>query len=91
MLCAVLDPSAEYMVWVLRGSCWNDENACGDAGPVGKKLATGEEGGEMYREDMIVLQRFGMVGNGIGVFGSAGLSTRRRRGSRVLRNEETVM
>lgn len=66
MLCAELDPSAEYMVWVLRGSCWNDENACGDAGPVGKKLATGDVGGEVYREDMMVLQRFGMVGNGRG-------------------------
>jgi len=38
--------NAAYMVWPSRGDWWNDENACGDAGPLGKKLATGDEGGD---------------------------------------------
>lgn len=62
-LCAELDPSAAYMEWVVRGSCWKDEKACGDAGPVGKKLAMGDEGGEGYKEDMMLRMRLGMMGN----------------------------
>ena len=46
VLCFVLELSAAYMLCVLRGSCWNDANACGDAGAVGKKLDMGDEGGE---------------------------------------------
>ena len=45
-LCAELEPSAAYIECVVRGSCWKDANACGDAGPVGKKLAMGDDGGE---------------------------------------------
>ena len=46
-LCADPEPRAANMVCVLRGSCWKDANACGDAGPVGKKLAMGEDGGDV--------------------------------------------
>lgn len=46
-LCALLGRSAAYMDCASRGSCWKDENACGDAGPVGKKLAIGEDGGDV--------------------------------------------
>ena len=46
VLCRELGASAAYIACESRGFCWNDENACGDAGPVGKKLAMGEDGGE---------------------------------------------
>ena len=46
-LCAELEARAAYMLFALRGSCWKDENACGDAGPVGKKLPIGDDGGEV--------------------------------------------
>ena len=37
---------AAYMVCPSRGDWWNDANACGEAGPAGKKLAMGEDGGD---------------------------------------------
>lgn len=43
-LCAELELRAANIECALRGSCWKDENACGDAGPMGKKLAMGEVG-----------------------------------------------
>lgn len=46
-LCALLGRSAAYMDCASRGSCWKDANACGAAGPVGKKLAIGDDGGEV--------------------------------------------
>ena len=37
-------PNEAYMLWLSRGDRPNAENACGVAGPLGKKPATGEEG-----------------------------------------------
>lgn len=37
---------AAYIACPSRGDWWNPANACGDAGPVGKKLAMGEDGGD---------------------------------------------
>lgn len=41
-------PNEAYMLCPSRGDWWNDAKACGDAGPVGKKLVTGDAGGEVY-------------------------------------------
>lgn len=40
-------PKDAYMSCPSRGDWWNDENAWGDAGPVGKKLEAGDVGGEL--------------------------------------------
>jgi len=37
-------PKAAYIACPSRGDWWNDANACGDAGPVGKKPEEGEDG-----------------------------------------------
>ena len=44
------------MAWVSRGDWWNPENACGAAGPVGKKLPRGVVGGydDIVRVDVRV-------------------------------------
>lgn len=36
-----------YMACPSRGDWWKDENAFGDAGPLGKKLVMGDDGGDV--------------------------------------------
>ncbi|KAI0348250.1 hypothetical protein BDW22DRAFT_1341396 [Trametopsis cervina] len=40
-------PNDAYIAWLSRGDWWNDENACGEPGADGKKLDTGDDGGEL--------------------------------------------
>ncbi|KZT08729.1 uncharacterized protein LAESUDRAFT_757443 [Laetiporus sulphureus 93-53] len=47
------DMSAANIWWLSRGDWWNDENACGAAGAVPKKLDMGDEGDEVLHDDMV--------------------------------------